>query len=592
MTTKNNNGKKENEFLPYVDGNLFPRDYANSKLPLLLTEVMEEISKKTAGKDIARIPGEFNANVYKNLIGKYGNLPRWCENPAEPIRQITSDFTAGAPLWRSAYLQYNLGAPVNIAAAAIYALALDINIYNINDGLAGNALAAEKAVAKILSSLADVDSDESFGLFTFGGTATNLYALKVATRRIYPTSGVTGIPKNVTFLMTEDAHFSHAVAADWLGVGTENIVVAKANADRTTNVVDAENKMRTILKEGRVLAAIMLNGGTTYDHAVDDIPAFIDLRDRLVREYGLSYIPHLHVDAVVGWAWLMFKNYDFKENRLKISRSVVESIKKQYDRIKHIKYADSWGVDFHKGVGACPIPCSIIMMNDKRNFMLLSKNKDPLTITHQLAQEFSFESPSEYTLETSRPGGAPLAALASLHTLGEYGYQSCLAHLVAISLLTKKVIAEKADDIVVCNPHSLGYVTMVRIYPRELMQDPRKQTELTSAEENISEFTNQVNKYMKVFFSWDYKTRMMNNKGVEYSYSGSYIKTPLGINIPAIKFYPTSPHTSEKDTQDKKDWALKIRMEEVLHEHPSYGSRRLAIALRMPPSVFAEKIAA
>ena len=33
-------------------------------------------------------------------------------------------------------------------------------------------------------------------------------------------------------------------------------------------------------------------------------------------------------------------------------------------------------------------------------------------------------------------------------------------------------------------------------------------------------------------------------------------------------------------TQDKKDWALKIRMEEVLHEHPSYGSRRLAIALR------------
>jgi putative transposase len=32
-------------------------------------------------------------------------------------------------------------------------------------------------------------------------------------------------------------------------------------------------------------------------------------------------------------------------------------------------------------------------------------------------------------------------------------------------------------------------------------------------------------------------------------------------------------------TQDKKDWALKIQMEEVLHEHPSYGSRRLSIAL-------------
>lgn len=31
--------------------------------------------------------------------------------------------------------------------------------------------------------------------------------------------------------------------------------------------------------------------------------------------------------------------------------------------------------------------------------------------------------------------------------------------------------------------------------------------------------------------------------------------------------------------QEKKDWALKVRMEEVMQTHPSYGSRRLAIAL-------------
>lgn len=31
--------------------------------------------------------------------------------------------------------------------------------------------------------------------------------------------------------------------------------------------------------------------------------------------------------------------------------------------------------------------------------------------------------------------------------------------------------------------------------------------------------------------------------------------------------------------QDKKDWALKVRMEEELQHHPAYGSRRLAIAL-------------
>lgn len=33
--------------------------------------------------------------------------------------------------------------------------------------------------------------------------------------------------------------------------------------------------------------------------------------------------------------------------------------------------------------------------------------------------------------------------------------------------------------------------------------------------------------------------------------------------------------------QGKKDWTTKVRMEETLAEHPSYGSRRLAIALRI-----------
>ncbi len=31
--------------------------------------------------------------------------------------------------------------------------------------------------------------------------------------------------------------------------------------------------------------------------------------------------------------------------------------------------------------------------------------------------------------------------------------------------------------------------------------------------------------------------------------------------------------------QPEKDWALKVKIEEVLREHPSYGSPRIALAL-------------
>lgn len=46
----------------------------------------------------------------------------------------------------------------------------------------------------------------------------------------------------------------------------------------------------------------------------------------------------------------------------------------------------------------------------------------------------------------------------------------------------------------------------------------------------------------------------------------------LGVSRRSLYYKPTKPN---------KDWELKTKIEEVLREHPSYGSRRLAIHLRM-----------
>ena len=32
-------------------------------------------------------------------------------------------------------------------------------------------------------------------------------------------------------------------------------------------------------------------------------------RDNLVREFELDYTPHIHADAVIGWAWSVFNNF-------------------------------------------------------------------------------------------------------------------------------------------------------------------------------------------------------------------------------------------------------------------------------------------
>ncbi len=46
----------------------------------------------------------------------------------------------------------------------------------------------------------------------------------------------------------------------------------------------------------------------------------------------------------------------------------------------------------------------------------------------------------------------------------------------------------------------------------------------------------------------------------------------MGVSRASLYYFPKQP---------AKDWALKVRIEEVLREHPSYGSRRIADALLM-----------
>lgn len=521
---------------------LFPLGYKKNQLPNFLNSFFGVLNKKT-NKDCARISGKYGKEVYNKLIEKYSTIPKESVKPLKKCNEIVSDLFSGVPRWRSPQLQYNVGAPANTAAVALYSLALDENIYNINDGLAGNALVAEQAVSKILSNLADLKT-KAQGLFTFGGTATNLYAIKIGIKKAAPDSGKEGIPKNIKIMITKDSHFSHTVSADWLGIGTDNVIVIEPNLDRTSNLKDAEKKMREIFEKGNLVSSIIINGGTTYSHTVDDIKSFIRLKDKIVKEFSLPYKPHVHVDTVIGWAWLMFKDYDFVKNDLKIDKETLLKIKEQYEKLSYLKYADSWGVDFHKGVGVSPIPCSMIMFNKMEDLNLLSKKEGSFIGIHQLAPEFSFTSPADFTLETSRPGGAALAALASLHTMGINGFRRNLANLLKLSLLTKKLLSNY-KDIMVCNKDSLGYVTMFRLYPPELKNDQRKFLEFIKKGKDMKEFIDFVNKYTKEFFSWDYKNRMLKNIGVEYSFSSGYVELFNAIKISAAKLYPVSPHINE-----------------------------------------------
>jgi L-2,4-diaminobutyrate decarboxylase len=499
--------------------------------------------------DLPRVPG-WRQDDYEKLTEHYGTLSLdGCSDPGDLVQKMTTDLLAGAVNWRSPELQYNLGAAVNVVSGVMYAMGIDVNVYLINDGLAGNAIVAENAVGRIMASLTGNDPSLVQGVFTFGGTGTMAYAIKCGIRKVSPTSARMGLPANTYVVVTEDAHFSHATAADWLGIGSDQLLTIPVSAERRSDLTAAERLMREVLDGGNHIATIIVNGGTTYDHTVDDIPGFVALRDRLVRDYNLSYSPHLHVDSVVGWVWLMFGGYGFDVNPLAIAPAASDLIHRQYERIRWLRIADSWGVDFHKGVGGCPVDCSFIQFNDCRDCMRIAKGGSRATDLHQLAPDFSRLSPVDYTFETSRSGAKALAALAALQSLGQTGYQRVLAGLMESSLRFRDLLAQM-PDMAAINPHALGYQTMVRLMPPGSPMQ-RAHMEMTQTGPDAARMVDEGNRYLKAFFSWDDATRMsINHGGVVYSFSGKYVTTPSGKAISGLKFYPTSPRIRPEHMND------------------------------------------
>lgn len=495
--------------------------------------------KKATLRGKARLGNGTLADSYQALLTKYVQLPgQMTSRPEAVFRAISRDLFNGVPLWRSPNLSYNVGAPVNPVSSALYGTSLDLNVFNINDGLSGNTLLAEHAVVQILSELAGLDPKKTAGFFTFGGTATNLYALKLALQKNVPNVRTQGIQKGIKIALTEDAHFSHARIADWLGIGTDNILILPAQKDRTSSLSSAREILNEALVARYRIPLLILNGGTTYDHAIDDIEQFVKLREDLIQEHSLEYRPHIHIDSVIGWSWLFFRTYNFTVNPLGIEKTSLELIKEQVQRISLVSLADSWGVDFHKGIGSCPVPTSVIMVNERGDIELLAAEKAKI---HQLAHEFSSFSPVDYTLETSRPAGAPLAALGALHTLGTQGFQTHLAVLVQLSQLLRELINSlQRDDIRVLNNQSRGYATMVKLSPRD-----------------DTSWNGSGDSYIKLFFNFDQKTRMSQGEGVEYSYSSKYIVEADGQKVDAIKFYPTSPTVTAKHIRQAVETLIK-----------------------------------
>src|SRR4029078_2829624 len=146
-------------------------------------------------------------------------------------------------------------------------------------------------------------------------------------------------------------------------------------------------------------------------------------------------------------------------NPLRFPHRTLRALAGTSRRISHLRLADSIGVDFHK-TGVAPYVSSLFLARDAADLQLISRDESATPYLFQSGHHH----PGKYTLETTRSGSGPMAALANLMLFGKGGLRSLLGHLVTMAEVLRDHLEGNASTSVL-NRGSFGAVTLFRVYP-------------------------------------------------------------------------------------------------------------------------------
>ncbi|MFI6656793.1 lysine decarboxylase DesA [Streptomyces sp. NPDC050523] len=176
------------------------------------------------------------------------------------------------------------------------------------------------------------------GVFTSGGTQSNLQALLLAREEAKPGwaereegTSLAGL----RIFASEAGHFSVQKSAKLLGLGPDAVVPVPVGHDKRMQTVALAHELERCRKDGLIPMAVVATAGTTDFGSIDPLPEIAEL----CAQYGAW----LHVDAAYGCGLLASLKYR--------------------DRIDGIERADSVTVDYHKSFFQ-PVSSSAVLVRD------------------------------------------------------------------------------------------------------------------------------------------------------------------------------------------------------------------------------------
>lgn len=459
------------------------------------------------------------------------------------VEDVTTElvgYLKGMTIFGHPRTQQNVTPPPSIPSIIGVLLA---SLYNPNlgwDEYSRRVALAEVESIAIAADLVGYEPAQAGGVFTFGGTGTTLYGVKLGLEKAIPGAMHEGVTQGAALFASDVSHYCRFNIAGWLGIGTKNLEIIPTSSDNAMDLKVLAERARGVLRQGKKIAAFIATLGSTDAFGLDDLEAIVRLRDELVIEFRLPYQPHVHADAVIGWAWSVFKDYSWEENPLAFRPRTIRALAGIERKIRHLSAADSIGIDFHK-TGFCPYIASLFLIKNRDDFRLLARTPEMMPYLYHSGDY----KPGFFTLETSRSGTGVLAALANLRMLGIDGWQALLGHIIEMTQLLREHL-DGHEATTVLNRNNFGPVTLFRVYPDDVdtftvqereFHDPAFKADLL----RHNEYNRRIAAYVH--------EEAMAGRGIVISMTECYRETSYGEPIVALKSYILSPFVDEQNVE-------------------------------------------
>jgi L-2,4-diaminobutyrate decarboxylase len=376
-------------------------------------------------------------------------------------RDAVFPFFWGTDGWFSPLHLENVKGPANYASlvGSLACLLKNPNLCTDTYSQRSNELEVKAVTA--LANLLFYHTEDPWGVFTMGGTISNLYGAKIGLEKVVPGAmhrGLEGV--RVAGIVSEAAHFSNRTVAGWLGLGTANLHAIPTDAAMAMRLDRLAEKLEELYARGDRVAFVTATFGTTDAFGIDDVGAIRRLIDATAARHGQPS-PQLHVDAAVGWVLSFLTEYDGAGNPLELGEDLLPIVLRAQQATEGLRYADSVTLDFHK-MGWGHYPGSAFLVKHRSDLRHLSRS---VTETPYFAEADSRRDPALFTLECSRPAVGPYSVMASLNGIGLRGWQMLVARALELAGRLKARI-ERLEYCQVLNPDTPGPSVVWWVLPK------------------------------------------------------------------------------------------------------------------------------